>query len=307
MAMAMVILTAYSFWNMSYHGFFGLDQMRNTALFCATARYLNPAEIQEPRVAKAFTPIYAQYRDSLNDGGWVYTAAQGPYRTLQAMYPSNNQLDAVLGDLAWQAIRTQPGRFLYDRISMMRTFFMDFAAVPLYFVIPETSHFVYQGLDRYKTIMASSDARARSLIHYGPAEADAYFARFTYVPTGRPKGQLSMLPKSDAAPIYHYDKVLWWWKPLMPLIQGQRWLPLTALISAFFLFYNTRTRYATGILCLAIGLHIAVSSIAAWQDSRFVVPILPLYWILAIGGLEAAYAALKRRSTLPYDPSMREG
>jgi 4-amino-4-deoxy-L-arabinose transferase-like glycosyltransferase len=286
-----LLLLLFSFWNYAHFGFFGLDRMKNIALFSTTARYLDPHKIKDPKVRDILLPVYAHHTaEEFQDGSWVYGSPDGPLRTLSRFYPDSQQQDALCSTLAWQGIRQQPIQFIVDRMKIIRDFFMRYAETPLYYLIPEGSYFVYQGLRIYGEIVDRSTPRAWALLHYGPEEATAYLTQMRLFPTGRPSGQLPFVPRSPGDTVYHFDRVLIWWRPLALLIRYLRFLPLFALAAASALRTRSKTRYPVLVLVLALGLHVAVSSMAAWQDWRFVVPVLPLYFILAVAGLQALTA-----------------
>ena len=283
---ALVVLLAAASWNYAHYRFLGLDRMGGIALFCSTAEYLNPNTIEDKQLREALKPFYENNEAHMHDGRWIYSSAHGPFQTLSHLYPPE-PLDKILKHLAFKAIVNNPVRFLRDRCALTLKLLRDYTEIPLWYIIPETSYYVYQGLALYHDIIGS-DNQEWKLLRYGPKEAQAYFAHLKFIPTGRPSGHLPYVPRSEVDTIYHYDHVLSWWSPLSFLINHMRWLSIVAIVSSCILLVRAETRYATTLLLLVILLQAAISSMAAWQDSRFAVPILPLYYMLALSGIQSA-------------------
>ena len=279
------LLLLFACWNRAQAGFFGLDRMKNVALFTTAAHYLDADRIADPNVRALLTPIYARHAADMPDGSWVYAAADGPVKTLEQAY-APNALNDVFGRLAWQAIRAHPWRFMADRLVIVFRFFWEAAEIPRYYLLPEASYFSYEGLRLYGSLADRVGTRAWSLLHYGPAESAAYFATLHFVPTGRRSGQLPFLPRSANDHAYAYDRVLKTWPPFGGLWICLRALPWVALLAAVLLYRNPKKRGVVTILLLTMGCHVAASTLAAWQDWRFVLPVLPLYWILVIAGIQ---------------------
>jgi hypothetical protein len=260
--------------------------MKGLALFSTTARYLDAQDLKDPAVRAILTPIYRGHPEEIQKGNWVAESPDGPLQALANHY-APIEMHRIIESLGWTAVRRHPIRFLIDRCAIAWDFFWIYPEIPLYYRIPEASFYVYQGLENYRR-MAEGRPEAWRLLRHGPDVADTYFKTCRLVPTGRPSGHLPVVPRSEGDRVFHYWKVLAWWRPLSWIISFMGWLFPAALASSIFLFGDRRLRSVLMVGWGLIVLHAAATTIAAWQDSRFVYPVLPLYYIFLIAGIEKA-------------------
>ena len=105
---------------------------------------------------------------------------------------------------------------------------------------------------------------------------------------------------AQGAEAYAYQNVLFWWFPLRPLFKAMPWLSAVALLSGAFLLCRARHKEPWAFLALVIFFHAAISAAAGFQDSRFVVPLLPIYWLLVIGGISSGLHAQRFFKTVGF-------
>ncbi len=278
------VLLAVSEFNWKTHGFFGIDQMSGPALFCSTARYLDLAQISDEKVRAILKICHDRHSGKMADGEWLYGSKDGPIQQLRGIYPEMS-LYRLLNQLAWTAIQAHPFLFIADRFSLMVKFFWAYSAIPDIYLNREFTFFIYRGLLLFEKATAKTPS-ASTLTRYGPRETAAYFARIRPLLTHQVENPVGYLQSIDSQDVYRFSDVLLWWWPMQKGFWIVRWLPFLALFSGCGLCFLAETRTPAIFLLLVIGAHSFVSSLASFQDPRFADPIMPLYSILAVGGIQ---------------------
>jgi hypothetical protein len=288
------VLIPVALYNSRHHGFFGLDVMGGTALFCTTAGYLDIEKVQDARVREALAPFYKHHPDKMLKGDWVYSSPGSPFLTLHGMYPQAER-NRICLSLGLQAIRQHPVRFLIDRLKLLGTFFLRDGEVPLFYRIPEVvNHFVYLGLDHFAQIGAKIPD-AWLLLKNTPQNGAEYFKKLHFMKPERPERSVPAIPQSEVSLAYHYDRVSQLWTPIHRIFDFMRLLPALAILCGFYLIRQKETRKPALLIFAALFGQVLINTLAAWHDSRFAAPVLPLLFILLAGGVQKGWSTLKIR------------
>ena len=124
-----MLLLSICLYNRLARGFFGVDNSPGSALFCASAPYLDAGSIEDPALRALLEPIFTRNAARLTDGAWVYAAPDGPVEKLRVAYPPV-EVDQIMRRLGLKAIKTHPFRYAGDRLGMFFEFFRSYTGIP---------------------------------------------------------------------------------------------------------------------------------------------------------------------------------
>jgi 4-amino-4-deoxy-L-arabinose transferase-like glycosyltransferase len=262
----LVVLAPVSTYNYLHQGYFGTTNMTGHALYGGLAPFLDADRVEDSRIRNILLPFSTpHWTESMKSPGWVRFAPEGPVTAIAKIIPNETQRDRLLLNLGLAAAREHPFRILWDQGGQFARFFILSCRHPTLFLSKEDLTFF--GFTFFKHIL-NLYPQAGELVSIPVSDSRLYFRWM------------------QTHPSYPFEPGPFPLSLVWPLVWAVQLLPLLALISIVAHCLMRVRRFEMVTLGLIILFHIVISDVGGGDlQVRYVVPLEPIYVVLAIAGL----------------------
>ncbi len=246
-----------------------LPSFAANSFFATTFQFVEKQNIDDRQIRDILQPILSKEPSLLADSDWALYNPEGPIKRLQILSRSPPNLAFTLVGIALRAIATHPCRYVTHQARQFWRFIWTSSRRPPYLFSKELT--LARGLEIYGNITADLPI-ARQLVSFKPENGSSYFAKME---------SIALYPFS----LGKENLLFWPWVILVGFI------PTVALAGSVALVATEKLRKSTLIVLFLIFAHIGFTNLFSFPDSRYAIPLEPLYVILA----SAFFACIGRR------------